>query len=130
MDFVEQGRSLLLAQNMAGGVIHILVASTSIDRKQAVHQLDDAGRLHVLLVELDCVVSVRANFQLPTSMRARVLADAMQRQGRHFRQRSEPDELRTWQSFCRDGNRMSVATTGSRRRCPGVSFPMPVMAND
>src|ERR1700688_3149958 len=43
---------------MAGCMIHPLVASTSIDRKQVVHQLDDANRPRILLVELDCVDEV------------------------------------------------------------------------
>src|SRR5664279_6610866 len=43
---------------MAGCVIHLLVASASVDSKQVVHQFDGANRFHILLVELDCVDKV------------------------------------------------------------------------
>ena len=55
MDFVEQGRSLLLAQDMTGSVIHLLVARSGIDGKQLIHPINDADRGGIQLVELDRV---------------------------------------------------------------------------
>src|SRR5258708_16201026 len=43
---------------MASGMIHLLVASSGVDSKQLVHQLDDSHRPRILLVELDCVDKV------------------------------------------------------------------------
>src|SRR5258708_11962370 len=40
---------------MAGSVIHLLVASPGVDSKQFIHQLYDAHRSGILLVELDRV---------------------------------------------------------------------------
>ena len=55
MDFVEQGRSFLLAQGMTRCVIHLFVACPSVDGKQFIHQLHDADRGGVQFVELDRV---------------------------------------------------------------------------
>src|ERR1017187_10894608 len=55
LDFVEQGRSLLLAQDMTGSVIHLLVAHPGIDGKQLIHQINDADRGGIQLVELNRV---------------------------------------------------------------------------
>ena len=55
MDFVEQGWSLLLAQGMTRCVIHLFVACPSVDGKQFIHQLHDADRGDIQLVELDRV---------------------------------------------------------------------------
>src|ERR1039457_4772400 len=53
LDFVEQGRSLLLAQDMTGSVIHLFVARSGIDGKQLIHQFNDADRSAIQLVEFD-----------------------------------------------------------------------------
>ena len=57
-DLGEQRRSLLMAQNMASGVVHLLVASLGIDREQLAHQFHRADRGGILFVEFDRIYEV------------------------------------------------------------------------
>jgi hypothetical protein len=67
-DLIEQGRRVLLTQGMTGGVIHLLVACLGVDGKQLVHQLNDAHRRGILLVELDRIHKVPSRMS-PTCVR-------------------------------------------------------------